>query len=142
LQTTYSIGELSHALGVTPRTLRFYEDKGLIHPRRQGLSRIYSGRDRARLELILLGRRVGFSLAEIKAMLDHSELGEGRTAQLRLALSHFGRQLERLATQKRDIDTAIGAVARTMAVVEGMLRQRELADGSDMHATVVMEAAE
>jgi DNA-binding transcriptional MerR regulator len=63
--SSYSISDLCEEFRVTPRALRFYEDEGLISPRRQGLSRIYSWRDRARLAWILRGKRVGFSLADI-----------------------------------------------------------------------------
>ena len=67
---TYSITDLCEEFSVTPRALRFYEDEGLISPRRQGLSRVYGWRDRARLAWILRGKRVGFSLAEIREMID------------------------------------------------------------------------
>ena len=65
MQRTFTIGDLSKEFGVTLRTLRFYEDKNLIHPRRQGPNRVYGRRERARLRLVLLGRKVGFSLDEI-----------------------------------------------------------------------------
>ena len=69
-KTSYSIGDLSKEFAVTPRTLRFYEDRQLITPKRQGLRRLYSRRDRAPVKLALLGKKVGFSLNEIKEMLD------------------------------------------------------------------------
>ena len=67
---TFTIRQLCAEFGVTPRSLRFYEDKGLLNPARDGLNRVYAVRDRARLQLILRGKRVGFSLAEIRDMLD------------------------------------------------------------------------
>src|SRR6188768_1512112 len=77
----FSISDLCEEFSVTPRALRFYEDEQLIAPRRQGLSRIYSHRDRARLAWILRGKRVGFSLAEIRDMIDLYDAGDGRRAQ-------------------------------------------------------------
>ncbi len=73
---SYTITDLCEEFSVTPRALRFYEDEGLISPRRQGLSRVYGWRDRARLAWILRGKRVGFSLAEIREMIDLYDLGD------------------------------------------------------------------
>lgn len=124
-KSSFTIGDLAREFGVTLRTLRFYEDKGLLTPRRAGPSRLYSRRDRARLKLVLLGKRVGFSLAEIKEVLDLYDLKEGQTTQLRVALGRFGQQIESLKRQKTDIETAIRELTRTMEVVSGMLRERE-----------------
>src|SRR5256885_16067873 len=77
---TYTITELCDEFGVTARALRFYEDEGLIAPQRQGLSRIYSWRDRARLAWILPGKPVGFSLSEIREMIDLYDPNDGRVA--------------------------------------------------------------
>src|SRR5580698_3412386 len=86
-QTTYTIRQLTKEFNVTARTLRFYEDEGLIAPERRGQTRIYSSRDRARIILILRGRRVGFSLAEIREILDlydtHHDGGVAQTAYAR-----------------------------------------------------------
>ena len=79
----YSISELAREFGVTPRALRFYEDKGLLSPDREGLNRVYSNRDRARLKLILSGRKVGFSLNDIREILDLYDLDDNQRAQLR-----------------------------------------------------------
>ena len=80
---TYTISDLCEEFEVTARALRFYEDEGLIAPTRHGLSRVYSWRDRARLAWILRGKRVGFSLAEIREMIDLYDLNDGREAQRR-----------------------------------------------------------
>jgi DNA-binding transcriptional MerR regulator len=140
MQTTFTIGELAREFGVTLRTLRFYEDKDLISPRREGLNRIYGRRDRARLKLILLGKKVGFSLAEIREMLDLYDLRDGQTTQLKVALSRFGEQVEMLKRQKRDIEQAIEELTHTMTVVAGMLRDKEAHDRQPREA--VLEAAE
>ena len=125
MQTFFSIGELAREFGVSLRTLRFYEDKGLISPHRQGMSRIYGRREKARIRLILMGKNVGFSLDEIKEMLDLYDLKDARTSQLRLALARFGEHVNVLLRKKQDLETAIAELTRTMAVVEGMLNERE-----------------
>jgi DNA-binding transcriptional MerR regulator len=125
MKTTYTIGDLAREFDVTHRTLRFYEDKGLIGPRREGLNRIYSRRDRARLKLVILGKKVGFSLAEIKEMLELYDLKDGQAAQLQTALKRFAEQIGVLRRQKQDIEQAIDELTHTMDVVAGMLRDRE-----------------
>jgi DNA-binding transcriptional MerR regulator len=125
MKTTFTIGDLAREFEVTHRTLRFYEDKGLISPRRQGQNRIYSKRDRARLKLVLLGKKVGFSLAEIKEMLELYDLKDGSITHLQVALDRFNRQIDVLRQQKTDIEQAIEELSRTVDIVSGMLRDRQ-----------------
>jgi DNA-binding transcriptional MerR regulator len=136
MKTSFTIGDLSREFGVTLRTLRFYEDKALLNPKRQGMNRFYSRRDRARLKLVLMGKKVGFSLGEIKDMLDLYDLKDGQVTQLRVALDKFERQAALLRQQKQDVEQAIEELTRTIAVIGGMLRDREAA------AEGVAEAAE
>ncbi|MCA1297948.1 MerR family transcriptional regulator [Stappia indica] len=124
-KTHFTIGDLAKEFGVTLRTLRFYEDKGLINPKRDGLNRVYTRRDRARLKLVLMGKRVGFSLAEILDMLDLYDLRDGQVTQLRVALSRFQEQIDVLVQQRRDIDQAIEELGRTVEIVSGMLKEKE-----------------
>src|SRR5207302_4000537 len=82
-QRIYSIAELAREFAITARTIRFYEDEGLIKPRRQGLTRLYSAHDRVRLSWILRGKRLGFSLAEIRELLDLYQVDRTGIQQLR-----------------------------------------------------------
>ncbi|WP_394708646.1 MerR family DNA-binding transcriptional regulator [uncultured Cohaesibacter sp.] len=126
---SYSIGDLASEFGVTLRTLRFYEDKNLLNPRRDGVNRVYSRRDRARLKLVLMGKKVGFSLTEIKEMLDLYDLRDGQVPQLRAALDRFSLHINILRQQRADVDQAIADLERTVEVVSGMLREKEKKKG-------------
>ena len=107
----FSITDLSTEFGVTARALRFYEDEGLIAPERQGLARIYSRRDRARLAWILRGKRVGFSLADIREMIDLYDADEEHEEQRRVTVAKCKARIELLTRQKSDIDAAIAELS-------------------------------
>ncbi len=100
---TFTIRQLTKEFSVTARTLRFYEDEGLIAPARRGQTRIYSPRDRARIILILRGRRVGFSLAEIREILDLYDVHDGGKTQIQHARRKFEERAATLERQKIDI---------------------------------------
>lgn len=117
----YKIGDLASEFGVTLRTLRFYEDKGLLKPKRTGVTRLFSKRDRARLKLILLGKRVGFSLTEVKRMIDLYDPRGKNVTQLQVALEKGEAQMRILEEQRDSINTAITELDRTIQIVRSML---------------------
>jgi len=121
---SFTIRELTKEFGISARTLRFYEEKGLIVPRRNGQERLYSRRDRARLKYVLMGKAVGFSLEEVRQMLDLYDLGDGQVTQLRVALGKFKQQIGRLRRQKSEIERAIVELSRAGKAVETMLAAR------------------
>lgn len=118
----FTVGELASELDVTARALRFYEDRGLLQPRRAGQNRVYTRRDRARLILILRGKRLGFSLAEIRDWLDLYDADPLRVAQMRHLAWQIEVRLRRLEQQRDDLDATItelceikGQIARHLA---------------------------
>jgi DNA-binding transcriptional MerR regulator len=117
----FTIRDLIKECGVSARTLRFYEEKGLLSPRRNGQDRLYSRRDRARLKYVLMGKRVGFSLGEVREMLDLYDIGGGQTTQLAAALAKIRERIARLERQKAEIDRVMDELRRASESVEGML---------------------
>lgn len=103
----YTITELAHELAVTPRAIRFYETKGLIKPRRAGSTRVYSHRDRARMLIILRGKRLGFSLAEIREYLSLYDADPKHKEQLERLLDGVRKRTELLEDQRRDLELTL-----------------------------------
>ncbi|MEE1657412.1 MerR family DNA-binding transcriptional regulator [Microvirga sp. CF3062] len=104
---SYTIGDLAREFGVTLRTLRFYEDRGLLSPRRDGTARIYDARDRERLSVILKGKQLGFTLTEIRAMVEEQRSGNGPALNLKLSLDQIEDQILHLEQQKKEIEEAL-----------------------------------
>ena len=122
-ERSFTIRQLCIEFSVTARALRFYEDKGLLFPARDGMNRVYSNRDRARLQLILRGKRVGFSLSEIREILDLYDEKDGGAAQAARSLKKFRERIEALRQQREDIEGAI------QNLEEGCLKlERQLAE--------------
>lgn len=103
----FSISDLTAEFGVTARTLRFYEEEGLICPLRSGIARVYSKRDRARLAWIVRAKNVGFSLTEVKELIDLYDLNDGRVTQAQRTMERCREQVAKLTAQRDDIDAAI-----------------------------------
>jgi DNA-binding transcriptional MerR regulator len=108
-----TIGEVAREFGVTLRTLRFYEDRSLIRPRRLGNARYYGGQDRVRLRMILKGKQLGFTLAEISELIGAEDAAELSDIEERLQPAQIVDQLDHLERQRREIDDAISRLKAT-----------------------------
>ncbi|UZK66882.1 MerR family transcriptional regulator [Sphingomonas sp. M1-B02] len=117
-QDAFSISDLCAEFSVTPRALRFYEDEGLISPERRGTQRVYSHRDRARLAWILRGKRVGFSLGEIREMIDLYDVGDDRRVQRQVTLERCEDRIALLENQKHDIDAHIAELQQFVELLK------------------------
>ncbi|WAT19383.1 MerR family DNA-binding transcriptional regulator [Aurantiacibacter sp. MUD11] len=120
-----SIAEASEALGVTQRTLRFYEDKGLIQPKRVGSMRVYSRREMGRMQLILRGKRLGFSIREIGEFLNLYDLDPDQVVQARRMIEATQQRLEELRQQREAIDQTIEELESLEALSLRHLKARE-----------------
>ncbi len=103
----FSITELTREFGVSTRTLRFYEDEGLIHPERRGRTRLYRTADRRLIQEILRGRRIGFTIAEIREIIQVYKSPPGEIAQLKLLMARLDEKREDLRQKRRDIDETL-----------------------------------
>lgn len=108
---TWTISELSREFEITPRTIRFYEDQGIVSPARDGRNRVYSARDRTRLKLALRGKRLGFQLAEIRALIDMYDTPGDTELQLREYLNVLARHRAALEQQRLDIQETLQEIA-------------------------------
>ncbi len=125
-ETYKTISEMCAEYQVTPRTLRFYEYKELLHPRREGQKRLFTRRDEARLKLILRGKRFGFSLDEIRELLDLYEIGDQQTTQLTRTYEKAQVRLAAMEQQRQELDEAISELRESLVWGEKVLADRGL----------------
>ncbi|MEM9139441.1 MAG: MerR family DNA-binding transcriptional regulator [Pseudomonadota bacterium] len=130
-EQTYSIGQMCADFEVTPRTLRFYEYKELLAPIRDGQKRLFTNVCRARLKLILRGKRFGFSLVEIKDLLDLYEVGDGQVTQLSATLEAAEVHQQELIAQRDELNTAIQELGDQMEMVRNMLESKGLSKAAE-----------
>ncbi|MCG6890293.1 MAG: MerR family DNA-binding transcriptional regulator [Gammaproteobacteria bacterium] len=131
---SWGIGELAREFGITSRTLRVYEEEGLLDPQRDGTRRIYNERNRVRLRLILRGKRLGWSLSEIRESFDLYDSSLGEQAQLELMLSKLEQRRETLIAQRRDIDSALQDLQRVESNARQSLREIRATQGKQQRA--------
>ena len=121
-QATWTISELAREFDVTPRTIRFYEDQGIVSPAREGRNRVYAARDRTRLKLALRGRRLGLQLSEIVTLIDlYDRDGSSSKAQLRQYADVLASHREKLERQRRDLDETLKEIRRQQADCAALL---------------------
>lgn len=121
--TTWTISELAQEFSITPRTIRYYEDQGIVSPTRDGRNRVYHARDRTRLKLALRGKRLGFQLTEILSLINMYD-GPGQTvAQLHHYLEVLDKHRQVLAQQRLDLDETLKAIEKQQKSCERLLAQ-------------------
>jgi DNA-binding transcriptional MerR regulator len=118
---TYTISELAKEFDITTRTIRFYEEKGLIHPRREGSRRLYSAADRVRVQLILRGKRIGMTLQESADVIDLYDPEHDNTEQLHSLISNVSERRQSLLQQKQDIDDMLTGLDEVQRLCEQAL---------------------
>jgi DNA-binding transcriptional MerR regulator len=123
-RTEFSISELAREFDVTPRAIRFYEDQGLIRPRREGQRRVYTSRDRTRLKLTLRGKRLGLTLSEIKELIDMYEPGRDQRAQLERFLAVLETHKVSLVQQRADLEAQLSEIQTFEKRVRKQLAER------------------
>lgn len=121
IKDLYAISDLSKEFGVSTRAIRFYEAKGLLAPERVGTTRVFRHRDRARLNLILRGKRLGFSLKDIEEYLSLYEAGDGQTAQIERLLAMVDKRMELLSGQMADLKTTISELSEIRKLAQDQI---------------------
>lgn len=124
----FTVTQLCREFDVTPRALRFYESKGLLHPSRQDTRRRFGNRDRARLALILRGKRFGFSLAEIGELLDLYDTGDSQVTQLTRTIETAEQRLDEMRRQREELDVGIADLQEQIGLVRNILSEKQSSD--------------
>src|SRR5690554_3460249 len=123
-QQTWTISELASEFSITPRTIRFYEDQGIVSPHRNGLTRIYHSRDRTRLKLALRGKRLGLQLSEILSLIDMYDGPGDTTAQLKHYMDVLSQHRRTLEQQRKDLEQTLSEILEQQAHCEALLVER------------------
>jgi len=121
---TWTISELSKEFELTPRTIRFYEDHGILNPAREGRNRVYVSRDRTRLKLALRGKRLGLQLSEICQLIDMYEGPRDTVPQLAHYMSVLSAQRKMLEQQRQDLEETLSEIVQQQAVCETLLKEK------------------
>jgi len=121
---TWTISELSREFDITPRTIRFYEDQGIVSPARDGRNRVYSPRDRTRLKLALRGKRLGLQLSEIRGLIDMYDSPSDNAMQLQQYLDVLAKHRTALEQQQRDIEDTLSEIAEQERQCQALLAQK------------------
>jgi DNA-binding transcriptional MerR regulator len=131
---TYTISELASEFGVTTRTIRFYEEKGLVHPLREGRKRLYTPADRVRIKLILRGKRIGMTLRESVELIDMYDPQRNNTGQLRTLLATVAERRSALLQQKKDIEDMLAGLDEVQALcTQALAKDADPVSGTDRH---------
>ena len=123
--STFAISDLAREFGITPRTIRFWEDQGILAPEREGSKRIFTRRDRARLKMALRGKRLGLTLAEIKDLIGMYNSTEDETPQLVKCLSVMEKRRQALQQQREDIEAVLAEIGQFEALCQQELTRRQ-----------------
>lgn len=123
-QKTWTISELASEFSITPRTIRFYEDQGIVSPERDGLTRVYHSRDRTRLKLALRGKRLGLQLSEILSLIDMYDGPGDTTAQLQHYMEVLGEHRRVLKQQQKDLEQTLTEIETQLVRCEAVLASR------------------
>ena len=125
-QHTYSISELAREFGITTRTIRFYEEKGLVSPMREGQKRLYTPADRVRIKLILRGKRIGMTLLESAEMIDLYDPDHNNEEQLHSVITSVTERRAKLLQQKKDIDEMLAGLHEVQQLCEAALHTTKI----------------
>lgn len=123
-QKTWTISELASEFSITPRTIRFYEDQGIVSPDRDGMTRVYHARDRTRLKLALRGKRLGLQLSEILSLLDMYDGPGGTVTQLQHYMEVLGEHKRVLEQQQKDLEQTLAEIGVQQTRCEALLAER------------------
>ena len=121
--TTWTISELAKEFDITPRTIRFYEDQGILSPGREGRQRVYTARDRTRLKLALRGKRLGFPLSDIRELITMYDEPRDTEPQLALYLQVLAKHRQMLEQQRKDIEDTLAEIQAQEAKCSDLLKQ-------------------